>query len=551
MIQPEHYPLKPRETVSMATRDGVRLDADVYRPDTEERLPGLLMRQPYGRAIASTVSFAHPSWYARQGYIVVIQDVRGRGTSEGEFRLLEQELHDGFDTVAWAADLPGSTGEVGMYGFSYQGMTQLLAAASGARDLKAICPAMLAYDLYEDFAYENGALRLELDMAWALQLATETARRNGDMAAHQALFSASRGMPLFEAVPARPEILTRYGDFCHYDDWVSSPRPGPYWERISPKSVARAIDLPALHIGGWFDALLSGTLAAYRDMAARCRSPQRLIVGPWVHMPWSAKVGEVDFGPTAVSRVDRMQIRWFDHWLKGLETGILDEPPVLLYEMGGEGWRRFDAWPDGEGETFFLSSSGRAGIDATDGLLSLQSPATGGEDVLVHDPWRPVPSIGGHLGNPHGSVDRSEVDGRSDVLTYTSEPFEEDLFLAGVVTVELWCRADQPSFDVSAVLSDVRPDGRVYNLTQSHARIGPDGTADPLKLGLRAVCCRVPAGHRVRLSLAGACFPAFDINPGTGDPPGYARLLDQRITTLSVSTGSGAPSRLILPLARA
>ena len=123
--------------------------------------------------------------------------------------------------------------------------------------------------------------------------------------------------------------------------------------------------------------------------------------------------------------------------------------------------------------------------------------------------------------------------------------------MAGVVTVELWCCADQPSFDVSAVLSDVHPDGSVYNLTQSHARIEPDGTTDPLKLGLRAVCCRIPAGHRVRLSLAAACFPAFDINPGTGDPPGHARLLDQRITSLSISTGSGAPSRLILPLARA
>jgi len=157
----------------MQTRDGVRLDADVYRPDAVGEFPVLLMRQPYGRAIASTVVYAHPVWYAAHD-IVVIQDVRGRGTSEGTFQLFANEIEDGFDAVNWAAQLPGSDGQVGMYGFSYQGMTQLYAAVKNPPALKAIAPAMLAYDLYTDWAYEGGAFCLQANLGWAIQLAAET-----------------------------------------------------------------------------------------------------------------------------------------------------------------------------------------------------------------------------------------------------------------------------------------------------------------------------------------------------------------------------------------
>src|SRR4028119_816016 len=165
--------VKPKETASMLTRNGVRLDADIYRPDSEGEFPVLLMRQPYGRAIASTVVYAHPIWYAAQGYIVVIQDVRGRGSSEGEFSLFATEVEDGEDTVNWAAELPGSTGTVGMYGFSYQGMTQLYAAAAKPPALKAIAPSMVGYDLYHDWAYEGGAFCYQLSLGWAIQLAAE------------------------------------------------------------------------------------------------------------------------------------------------------------------------------------------------------------------------------------------------------------------------------------------------------------------------------------------------------------------------------------------
>src|SRR5580658_5411422 len=199
------------ETVSMRTRDGVRLDADVYRPNGYGPFPVLLMRMPYGRQIASTICYAHPAWYADHGYIVVIQDVRGRGTSEGVFRLFADDVADGADTITWAASLPGSSGAVGMYGFSYQGTNQLLAASSGAPALKALAPAMIGWDIGADWAYENDAFCLAAGLGWATQIGAETARLAGDREAFDVLFRFSRGMSFHSPVVARPDFLARFG----------------------------------------------------------------------------------------------------------------------------------------------------------------------------------------------------------------------------------------------------------------------------------------------------------------------------------------------------
>lgn len=530
------------ETAEMRTRDGVRLVANVWRPEGGPH-PVLLMRQPYGRAIASTVTYAHPSWYARHGYVVVIQDVRGRGDSDGTFDMLAQEVADGADTLDWASRLPGTTGAVGMYGFSYQGMTQLFAAASRHPALKAIAPAMLGYDLHGDVAYENGALRLAGVMGWAIQLGVEHARRAGDAAAHQALFAASRHLSFTGEIPAWPEVMARYGERCHYPDWLAHPEPGAFWARISPKTYLDGAGLPMLHIGGWFDGMLTGTLGCYRAMAARA-TPQLLRVGPWVHIPWSRKVGDVDFGPEADSDIDLLQLRWFDHWLKGIDTGVLAEPPVRLFEMGG-GWRDFDAWPAPAPHAFYLRSSGRAGLTPCDGALA-DEPSAAAEDCIVMDPWRPTPSHGGHAGHPGGPLDRAAIDARADVATYTTPLLARDLRLAGDVSAEIFCACDQPSHDLSLVLSDVAPDGRAIPLTQTHARLDAAGT--PARVAMRATCARIPAGHALRLSVAAASFPAYELNSGTGARGRTARAIDQRVTTLAIRHGSATPSRVLLPV---
>ncbi|MBM0743726.1 CocE/NonD family hydrolase [Phormidium sp. CLA17] len=523
----------------MWTRDRVRLDADVYRPVMNGEFPVLLMRQPYGRAIASTVVYAHPSWYAAQGYIVVIQDVRGRGTSEGEFKLFAHEIEDGYDSVQWAANLTGSTGAVGMYGFSYQGMTQLYAAAAKPPALRTLCPAMLAHDLYCDWAYENGAFCLQSNMGWALQLAAETARLKGDETAFYTLTTAAKNLTFGETVPARSRVLSELDSTSFYHDWLAQPDPGDYWETLSPKTYLKDVDLPMLHIGGWFDTFLRGTLSLYKEMASRSQYRQQLIVGAWAHLPWSRQVGAINFGVEANNPCDRLQLHWFDHFLKGNDPGLLNEPPIQLFEMGTNQWRSLDSWNFAEPTAFYLSSTGLAGMNDQDGQL-IQNPKSkiqNSFDTLVHDPWRPVPAQGGHAAFPSGSFERSALDCRTDVLTYTSEPLMEALHLAGEVILTVYCFADAPSFDLGAVLSTVHPNGAVYNFTQGYMQVQPAQKTEPLTLALQPTCICIQRGYAIRLSLSAACFPAYPVNAGTGKPADKTRLIDQKIITLTVMSG--------------
>ncbi|MDZ8190023.1 MAG: CocE/NonD family hydrolase [Nostoc sp. ChiSLP02] len=537
------FKVLPKQTASMHTRDGIRLDADIYRPDAEGEFPVLLIRQPYSRAIASTVVYAHPTWYAAHGYIVVIQDVRGRGTSEGEFQLFAHEILDGEDTVNWAANLPGSNGKVGMYGFSYQGMTQLYAAVNQPSALITICPATIGYDLYSDWAYEGGAFCLQTNLAWAIQLATETARLRGDKTTYQALFAASRNLPV-----TNPEILQQLAPDSFFHEWLAHSQPDKYWEKLSPKHHLQTVDLPIFHIGGWFDTYLRGTLDLYKDMAARSTKPQHLLVGPWAHLPWSRKAGEIDFGEKAATPVDKMQIRWFDQFLKGENTGLLRESPVCLFEMGTNTWRTFPNFPTPIHKSYFLSTTGLASIREDSGTLipSPQSPVPNTFDILVHDPWRPVPSLGGHAGMPAGVFERSHLDCRSDVLTYTSKPLEEDLHLAGDVIVEIYCTADQPSYDLCAILSEVHPNGKVYNLTQGYIHCRDASTST--KIQLQATCARIAKGNALRLSLSAACFPAYAMNSGNGAVTSSESLPDAQIIALTVNCGGEFNSHLLLPV---
>lgn len=542
-------PVSEKQTICTYTRDGIRLDADIYRPDADGKFPVLLMRQPYGRAIASTVVYAHPSWYAAQGYIVVIQDVRGRGTSEGEFKLFAHEINDGEDSVNWAANLPGSNGNVGMYGFSYQGMTQLYAAATQPSALKAICPAMIGYDLYNDWAYEGGAFCLQTNLAWAIQLSAETARLQKVERAYQALSGAARNLPLNDAIPNYPEILKFYAVDSYYHDWVTRPASDKYWQELSPKTHLQNVDIPMFHIGGWFDTYLRGTLNLYQDIVARSQHRQQLLVGPWAHIPWGRKVGAVDFGVNAISPVDKMQIAWFDQYLKGEDTGLLNLPPVWLFEMGSNIWQNFANFPSSQNKSYFFSSNGLASIQQDDGKLSLNSENENTSDVIVHDPWRPVPSLGGHAAIPAGMFDRSHIDCRADVLTYTTETLTENLHITGNVIVEISCFADKPSFDLCAVLSEVYSDGRVYNITQGYLNCLEGASLQLRKINLQPTCARIQQGNALRLSISAACFPAYTMNAGTGEEISKQRSINAEIITLTITTSNNPTSQIILPIA--
>ena len=539
-----------KKKVSFLTRDYVRLDADLYYPDSLGEFPVLLMRQPYGRKIASTVVYAHPSWYASQGYLVVIQDVRGRGTSQGEFKLFANEIEDGLETINWAAQLPQSNGKVGMYGFSYQGMTQLYAAVHQPSALKTICPAMIAYNLYQDWAYENNAFCLQMNLGWAIQLASETAKLKGDQDTFQKLYAASRNLPLLDKIPVNPNILKELAPDSFYHDWLNRSEDDLYWQNLSPEFLLEKVDLPMLHIGGWFDPHLRGNFKLYQNMKNKSQFPQHLIVGPWGHLPWGRKTGEINYGQSASSFINEYQIAWFDYFLKGKQSQLLEKSPIQLFEMGSNQWRNLEALNSSQQQTFYLKSNGLANIHenagqlVTDLLLDMPKII----DTIVHDPWRPVPSLGGHAGFPSGSFERSHLDTRFDVLTYTSQPLTKDLFLQGEIKVEINVQADTASFDLCAIVSEVYPDGSVYNFSQGYRRVNASETEQTIPFFLQPICMKLAQGNAIRLSLSGANFPAYAMNSGTNQFPYETKLIDYQVITLSIHSGGTALSKIIFHL---
>jgi uncharacterized protein len=548
---PGLHAVRAVETMSMRTCDGLRLDADVYRPDAPGPWPVLLMRQPYGRRIASTVCYAHPNWYAARGYIVAVQDVRGRGGSEGEFRPFEDDAQDGAEAVEWAAGLPGSSGAVGMYGFSYQGSNQLLAASARPPALKAIAPAMIGWNMRADWACENDAFALLANIEWAIQLAAGNARRAGDVGAFHALWQASRAIPLHDPVPARPAILQRCREYTHYFDWLEQPPESQYWARISPATHATLLTRegpPALFIGGWYDTHLRGTIEAYRSYEVAGRTDCRLIVGPWAHFPWGRRLGALDFGPDAIGGIDALQVAWFDYWLKAPSDRVAFDPAtrVTLFDITAGVWRAFRSWPQGR-EPWYPVGSGRTAIDERTGRLDSAPPRGAASDSLVHDPWRPVPSTGGAHGVPVGPVNRTLIDARPDVLTYTSAPLTASLAMAGIPEVALEVEADAPSFDLSCVLSRVSPDGQAIHLTDGYRHFGVAPAGDARVIALRPFCATLKPGDRLRLSVAAANFPAFPVNPGDGGSPLAAGADSARPITITVHYGHSGSSSVVLP----
>jgi uncharacterized protein len=525
-------------TETMIARDGTPLVADIWQPESGGPYPVLLMRQAYGRRIGTSLCYAPPEWYARHGYIVVIQDARGRGESGGAFELFEHEAADGSDTIAWAAGLPNSTGEVGMFGFSFQGSNQLLAAGMAPAALRAIAPAMIGWDLRQDWAYENGAFALRANIGWATQLAAETARLAGDEAAHATLYAASRGSGPGGTRPAYPPHETLLARYSHYVRWRETPDAGPYWDRISPAAHLEAITelKPAvLLIGGWYDSHLPGTLAAFRALSPVLDA--RLIVGPWAHFPWDRYVGECDFGPEAITDIDQRQIAFFDAALKGRTW---DAPRVRLFDMGADCWRNLSDLPTPT-TTFSLSGSGRAAIDTRDGRLTETEDHISTERLTL-DPWRPAGPCGGSFGLPPGPVDRAKADARSDVLTFTTTPFTQARLLAGTVSAALAVESEHPSFDLHATLSRIDMAGHVWPLAEGFTV----AAAGRITVPMRGTCATIGAGERLRVSISLACFPAFPLNPGDGTPAPEASIGQSLVTIVHLRCGAGE-SELALP----
>ncbi|WP_149093996.1 CocE/NonD family hydrolase [Paenibacillus terrae] len=552
-----------RRKVPCTMRDGVTLYSDIYMPDETGEYPVLLMRQPYGRSIASTVTHAHPVWYASKGYIVVIQDVRGRGESEGEFEPFVQEAEDGFDTIEWAAVLPGSTGKVGMYGFSYQGLTQWAAASLHPPALRAIAPSMCPADMYHGLFYPHGSFALGNHLPWAFQLARDTAQRAGDFETAEQCSRFMRSpeemlwkMPLNERHP----ILEQY--FSAFYDWIDRIEYDEYWERMNWIDEIVGEPVPALHIGGWYDGFLMGTLQSFEALQATATPDcfHRLIVGPWAHIPWGRRAGGIDHGEQADGGHHLEQLRWFDYWLKGKEdTELSGEPPIRYFDQLSHEWHTAEQLPfvlEGEpspSEWFYLSGSQTPANGAAGGGRLERHKEDVEEavpDVFVYDSRLPM-RLDSYLPS-----DRMAIQERQEILVYTGGPLAEDIPIFGSPELSVQYQTLGGPTDLVAVLTTVSENGTARLLSVGRTEICSEGAEasnewKAARIRLRPLAATLPAGTYVRLELTGSAFPLFARHPngvrGESNSTGTGGL---KIATTAVRSTEQDISCLKLPVKR-
>ena len=523
--------------------DGTTLVSDHYYPAGKPKAPTLLVRQPYGKDIATTVVYAHPLWFARHGFNVVIQDVRGRGESEGDFYPFRFEGKDGAETIEWLAGRPECNGRIGMYGFSYQGITQLLAAAEQPKGLQCLAPAQTCGDLYHGWFYLNGILRLASTLGWATQMLRSDAHRLNLKKQATALDAAMAG--------AAPFLhFTPYGKLPHltaprlpvyYADWVKHQQHDDYWKKLDISTRWNKIIHPALHVVGWYDTYLNGSIQLYENLAQKAgtafaRENQYLIAGPWQHIPWGNYIGEEDLGSSALVDTDEILLRWFNHWLK--DSGeFKSEPKINLFALGENKWHPRTTWPGfapQKSTQWFLHSGGKANSTRGNGSLTSSAPSSDElRDVFVYDPEVPVMAPGGMNAAP-GPFTQNRLQQGNNVLVYTSPELKERFHLVGSPRVKLFAQTSRSTTDFVATLCKVDGRGKSTNITLGAARsdflfarggFKPDQVCC-WEFSLEATSCVFQPGERIRLQISSSAYPLLDRNSGSSVHPAEATPRD-------------------------
>ena len=563
--------------VPMTTRDGVTLRADVYRPEGAARHPVLLSRLPYDKSLRRRPGDIDV--FVEHGYVVIFQDTRGRFASDGEeFYPLVHEARDGYDAVEWAAALPFSDGNVGTMGQSYLGATQYLLAPTRPPHLRASFPASAPSDFHQSWVYHTGgAFELGWQIAYAILMARDTiARRKLTDTLLPALERALAPAETPWAPPLTPEAYRRLPLMAwaedlapvarYVEDYLCHQADGPRWWEINVARHHEQIAVPMYHVTSWYDIFLEGGLINFAGLRrGSAGHAQKLLVGPWAHLfpytnPTSTGTGDIDFGGEALISLHDIQLRWFDHWLKGVGTGILDEPPVKIFVMGENRWRDEHEWPLARTRytPYYFHSRGRAATSPDDGRLDRDPPGDEAPDHFVYDPGDPVPTRGGNtLILPMGVQDQRQVESRTDVLVFTGAVLTEPLEVTGPIVVTLHATSSAPDTDFTAKLVDVRPDGYAQNLADGivraryrDSRTNPalliPGQVTRFTIDLWATSHVFLPGHRVRVEISSSNFPRFDRNLNTGDDPATGTRWQTARQT--VFHDSRYPSLIALPV---
>lgn len=597
--------------IMVPMRDGVKLATDVYLPAHNGHIlpgkfPTLLQRTPYGKIpppiipgkqTPGEVQRQHMAYYfASHGYAVVLQDCRGQFNSQGSFYLDTQEGPDGYDTVEWAARQPWSNGKVATYGASYLSAVQNSLAVLHPPHLVAMFIMVGASNYYQEGAYRGGAFCLLHNLVYAMTFAMSSHDAEKNPVVREAMLrdlskpNLTNWLLAYPFAPGTSPLLISPTNERWFQDMVNHYTFDSYWKQNGYdfenryKSIP---DIPIYFISGWYDLFERGSLHNYAAMSELHKSPTKLMLGPWVHGIGTRASGDVDFGPTAYVNMTKQAELWFDRILKGRHDGIMSQPRVRYFIMGGGSglrntagdmedggrWYNSTAWPPPQAKStpFYLHSHG---------LLSEQTPGQEGSSSFMYDPRHPVPTIGGQIssGNhfsPAGPQDQVcklsipfctnnlPLASRHDVLVFQTPPLKSDVVIAGPVTVDLWISSSAPDTDFTAKLVDVFPPNKDYpsgfamNLEDRIIRVSlsPDfkkqnllkpGEIREVKIDLLAVANRFVKGHRIRLDISSSNFPFFAVNPNTGERPGYATHMV--IARNTVYHDSQHPSHINLPL---
>ncbi|MBO0860171.1 MAG: CocE/NonD family hydrolase [Chloracidobacterium sp.] len=555
--------------VRVKMRDGVQLIADVYRPRASGKFPVLLTRTPYNRR-----DFNTGMYLASHGYVAILQDTRGRFDSDGEFYPFKHESDDGYDTVEWAASLNYSNGDVGMFGGSYVGATQMLASVSKPPHLKAIFPYVTASEYYDGWTYQNGALMQWFASSWTSSLAEDTLRKM--VSSRQNPKDWVGQLPVEDyrliSAPTAQEVAP------YFRDWVEHERDDEYWRRWKISDHYSEMNVKALHAGGWHDIFLKGSIKNFVEMRKKAatqeaRDGQRLLLGPWAHAGTSSegKIGDVVFGKQAVLDMNATIIKWADFALKGVKNEFAGDTPVRIFVMGDNVWRDEKDFPLARTQNtryYFHSHKGANSVSG-DGELSTKAPPTEKADTYVYDPHNPTPTIGGRLccgaGIPPGPFDQSPNESRQDILVFSSPPLERDTEVTGYITVELYASTSAPDTDFTAMIVDAGPAEWKIEEKPGYARFLTDGVvraryrnsterAEPIEPGkvykyvidLWATSNVFKAGHRIRVYISSSNFPRFNRNLNTGEPAmGATKMIKANQT---IYHDSDHPSAIVLPI---
>ncbi len=564
----ERYHVIVERNVPATMRDGVVLYADVYRPDAPGKFPVILERTPYNKD--GSLDFGMKA--AQRGYVDIVQDVRGRYTSQGEWYPFIHESQDGYDTVEWAAALPYADGKVGMVGGSYVGATQMLTAIAHPPHLSGIFPFVTASNYHNGWTYQGGAFEQWFNESWTSGLAQDTLNRKvrEKTNARQGMWALPLSRyPLYNFDTSSPWPTDLGALAPYFLDWLKHPSYDGYWKRWAIEEHYPDIKVPAYIVAAWYDIFQGGSMRNYEGIRAHggteaARNETRLMVVIGGHAGSGRKIGEVDFGPEADFNMDDIEFRWYDHLLKGIDNGVENEKPVKIFVLGEDKWREENSWPLSRAKDtdYYLHSDGKANLLTGDGSLSTEEPRSERNDHYVYDPENPTPTLGGPLccDATHlmaGPVDQRPDEARPDVLVYTTPAFKRDFEVTGPVKLVLYASSSAVDTDFAGKLVDVWQNGFAQNLTEGIIRaryrdsqITPQfmnpGQVYKFTIDLWSTSNVFKAGHKLRLEISSSNFPRFDRNPNTGaDPESATRWVK---ATNVIYHDSSHPSALVLPV---